>query len=168
MLGRLSPFPFGMANNFQCLCSTSRECFFLFFSPCQIYFFGGMFEDLNHCVLRLVSFSFVSVFFLFGGGTLDVFNSESTRMIMFIKENHVLSGQNGEGYFEKPPISGQNIGPHDDGDDDDDDDDDAGDDDDDDDDDEDDDDDDDDDDGGGGQIVIEMKFTVLHICIFRK
>ena len=86
-----------------------------------MYFFGGMFEDLRHCFLRLVLFVWFRVF-LFGGGTLDVFNSESTRMIMFIKEKHVLSGQNGEGYFEKPLISGQNIRPHDDDDDDDDDD----------------------------------------------
>ena len=46
----------------------------------------------------------------------------------------------GKDTLENPLVSGQNIGPHDDDDDDDDD----------------------------GQIAIEMKFTVLHICIFRK
>ena len=45
---------------------------FLVFSPRQIYFFwGGMSEDLRHCFLKVGVF-LVSVFFLFGGGTLDV------------------------------------------------------------------------------------------------
>ena len=71
MLGRLSPFPFGMAKNFQHVCSTSGECFSCFFATSDLFFWGGMSEDLRHCFLKVGVF-LVSVFFLFGGGTLDV------------------------------------------------------------------------------------------------